>query len=105
MADVDGSWECVVKSPMGDQKTTTTIKSDGAAFTGTASGAMGSVDISGTVDGNNLAWKQSITVPMPMTLGLHRDRRRRHADGPGRRRRVRELPDDGYARRVIRSTP
>ncbi len=68
MADVDGSWECVVKSPMGDQKNTTTIKSDGATFTGTASGAMGSVDISGTVDGNNLAWKQSITVPMPMTL-------------------------------------
>ena len=69
MADVDGSWDCVVKSPMGDQKTTMTVKSDGSSFTGTVSGAMGSVDIAdGKVDGNSLSWKQSITVPMPMTL-------------------------------------
>ena len=69
MADVDGSWDCVVKSPMGDQKTTMTVNSDGGSFTGTVSGAMGSVDIAdGKVDGNNLSWKQSITVPMPMTL-------------------------------------
>ncbi len=69
MADVDGSWDCVVKSPMGDQKTTMTVNSDGSSFTGTVSGAMGSVDIAdGKVDGNNLSWKQSITVPMPMTL-------------------------------------
>jgi hypothetical protein len=68
MADVDGAYECVVKSPLGDQKTTLTIKSDGASFTGTNSGAMGSMDVSGTVEGNTLAWKQSMTVPMPMTL-------------------------------------
>ena len=53
MADVDGTYETIVKSPLGDQKSTLTVKSDGSTFTGTNSGAMGSVDITdGTVDGN-----------------------------------------------------
>ena len=68
MADVDGTWDCVVKSPLGDQKTTLTVKSEGSTFTGTNAGAMGSTDVSGTVDGNTLAWKLSVTVPMPLTL-------------------------------------
>lgn len=68
MADVDGTYDCVVKSPLGDQKTTLTVKSDGGTFTGTNSGAMGSTDVSGTVNGNTLAWKLSVTVPMPLTL-------------------------------------
>jgi hypothetical protein len=29
---------------------------------------MGSMDVNGTVSGNTLAWKQTMTVPMPMTL-------------------------------------
>ncbi len=68
MSGVDGSYDCVVKSPLGDQKTILTVKSDGASFTGTNAGAMGSMDLSGTVEGNMLAWKQQMTVPMPMTL-------------------------------------
>ena len=70
MADVDGTFEVTVKSPLGDQKSTLTVKSDGATFTGTNSGAMGSNDISGTVEGNTLTWKQEMTVPMPMTLDM-----------------------------------
>jgi hypothetical protein len=68
MADVDGTYDCVVKSPLGDQKTTLTVKSDGGSFTGTNAGAMGSTDVSGTVDGHTLAWKLSVTVPMSLTL-------------------------------------
>jgi hypothetical protein len=69
MADVDGTWETVVKSPLGDQKATLTVKSDGGTFAGTNAGAMGSVEITdGTVDGNTLHWTMSIVVPMPMTL-------------------------------------
>ncbi|HEU0065883.1 MAG TPA: hypothetical protein VFQ57_01445 [Sphingomonas sp.] len=68
MAEVDGTYECVVKSPLGDQKTNLTVTSDGSTFTGTNSGAMGSMDVNGTVSGNTLAWKQTMTVPMPMTL-------------------------------------
>lgn len=68
MADVDGSWDCTVKSPLGDQKLTLTVVADGGSFSGTASGAMGSSDVSGTVEGNTLKWQQQMTVPMPMTL-------------------------------------
>ena len=68
MADVDGTYDCTVKSPLGDQKMTLTVRSEGTTFTGAVSGAMGSMDVNGTVDGNVIAWKQSMTVPMPMTL-------------------------------------
>ena len=68
MADVDGSWECTVKSPLGDQKMTVTVKSEGSSWSGTVSGAMGSSDISGEANGNTISWKQQMTVPMPMTL-------------------------------------
>lgn len=68
MADVDGSWDCTVKSPLGDQKMTLTVNSSGSGFTGTVSGAMGSSDVTGEVNGNQISWKQQMTVPMPMTL-------------------------------------
>ena len=68
MANVDGSWDCVVKSPLGDQKMTLTVNSAGDTFTGAVSGAMGGMDVTGDVDGDTITWKQSMTVPMPMTL-------------------------------------
>ncbi|MEG3144978.1 hypothetical protein U1839_09950 [Sphingomonas sp. RT2P30] len=69
MSGVDGTYETVVKSPMGDQKATLTVKSDGNSWTGQQIGAMGTADITnGTVDGNTISWSMSITVPMPMTL-------------------------------------
>lgn len=68
MADLDGAYECVVKSPLGDQKTTLTVTADGDTFSGTNAGALGSMDVGGTVDGNRIAWKMSMTVPMSMTL-------------------------------------
>jgi hypothetical protein len=69
MANVDGSWNTITKSPMGDQQATLNVKSDGGTFTGTYSGAMGSTEITdGKVDGDKLSWKVAIVVPMPMTL-------------------------------------
>ncbi|MFA5990534.1 MAG: hypothetical protein WC803_13140 [Sphingomonas sp.] len=69
MAGVDGTWETVVKSPLGDQKSTVVVKSDGGTWTGTSTGAMGSVEITdGTVDGDTIKWTMQMTVPMPMTL-------------------------------------
>ena len=69
MANVDGSWNTVVKSPLGDQAAVFTVTSNGDSFTGTFAGAMGNVDIKdGKVDGDKLSWSLDITVPMPMTL-------------------------------------
>ncbi|KQN25196.1 hypothetical protein ASE86_02765 [Sphingomonas sp. Leaf33] len=69
MANIDGSWDTLVKSPMGDQKATLTITSSGDSFTGQYSGAMGNTEIkNGRVDGDKLSWSLDISVPMPMTL-------------------------------------
>lgn len=68
MADIDGTWDCTVKSPLGDQKMSVTVKTDGDAWSGTVSGAMGSSDISGQASGSTISWKQQMTTPMPMTL-------------------------------------
>lgn len=66
---VAGTYECVTKTPMGDQKSDVTINVDGDTFTGTNVGAMGSMDMeNGKVDGNKLTWTMKMTVPMPMTL-------------------------------------
>ena len=66
---VAGTYDCVTKSPMGDQKSKFTVNVDGASFTGQNAGAMGSMDVvDGKVDGNTLTWKMNMTVPMPMTL-------------------------------------
>ena len=69
MSGVDGSYDCVTKSPMGDQKSVFTVNSDGGSFTGQYAGAMGALDVeNGKVDGNKLTWTMAMKVPMPMTL-------------------------------------
>jgi hypothetical protein len=66
---VAGTYECITKTPMGDQKSDVTITVDGDTFTGSNVGAMGSMDLEdGKVDGNTLTWSMKMTVPMPMTL-------------------------------------
>ncbi|HQV03434.1 MULTISPECIES: hypothetical protein [unclassified Novosphingobium] len=66
---VAGTYECVTKTPMGDQKSDVTIVVDGDTFSGTNAGAMGSMEMeNGKVDGNKLTWTMKMTVPMPMTL-------------------------------------
>ena len=67
---VDGTWKLVVNTPMGAQESTLVISSSGATLTGTQSAGSGEgrpID-EGTVDGNDIAWKASITKPMAMTL-------------------------------------
>lgn len=66
---VSGTYDCVTKTPMGDQTSKFTVNADGDTFTGTNAGQMGSMDVEdGKVDGNKLTWKMKMTVPMPMTL-------------------------------------
>lgn len=66
---VSGTYDCVTKTPMGDQTSKFTVNASGDTFTGTNAGQMGSMDVEdGKVDGNKLTWKMKMTVPMPMTL-------------------------------------
>ena len=67
---VDGTWKLVVSTPMGAQESTLVVSSSGSTLTGTQSAGSGDgrpID-EGTVDGNDITWKASITKPMPMTL-------------------------------------
>ena len=66
---IDGSYDRVTKSPMGDQASVVTIVTNGDTFTGTNEGAMGSMALEdGKIDGNTLTWVMNMTVPMPMKL-------------------------------------
>ncbi len=67
---VDGTWKLTVNTPMGAQESTLVISSSGGTLTGTQSAGAGegkAID-EGTVSGNTISWKSSITRPMPMTL-------------------------------------
>jgi len=64
----DGNWKITINTPMGARTVNATIKTSGDTFTGTTSSEMGSQDISGKVNGNNLTWSFDITNPMPMKL-------------------------------------
>ena len=65
----DGTWNTTMNTPMGAQQGTLTLSTEGGSLTGKLSGPQGDIDLEdGTVDGDNLTWKASITTPMAMTL-------------------------------------
>jgi hypothetical protein len=69
MAKVDGAYDCITKTPMGDQPSVFTVISEDDHFNGTNAGPLGSLDVKdGKVDGNRLSWVMEMTLPMPMTL-------------------------------------
>lgn len=71
MSNADGVWETVTNTPMGQQKATMTLATDGDTLTGTLAGAQGTITIKdGQVDGDKLTWKADIESPMPMTLSF-----------------------------------
>ncbi|AIT81321.1 MULTISPECIES: hypothetical protein [Novosphingobium] len=67
---VGGSYDCITKTPLGDQKgVLTVIPGDGDSFTGNITGDLGSMDIrDGRISGNTLSWQMKMTMPMPMDL-------------------------------------
>jgi len=68
---VAGTYECLTKTPMGDQTSTFTVVpgDDGTTFTGSNVGTLGSLDVKdGKIDGNTLTWTMDMTVPMPISL-------------------------------------
>ena len=69
MARVDGAYDCMTKTPLGDQASVFTIVSDGDRFHGTNANALGSLDVTdGKVEGDRLTWRMDMTLPMPVTM-------------------------------------
>ena len=68
---VDGNWNLVMTTPMGDRNATLSLTSAGGSLTGTQGAEGNSTEIfEGTTSGNDVAWKVSITNPMPLTLSF-----------------------------------
>lgn len=66
---IDGKWTLTIKTPMGEQTGTLTLKQEGDALTGEMSGASGTTAIeNGKVEGDKLSWHAKVTNPMPLTL-------------------------------------
>jgi len=66
---VDGNWNLTMNTPMGERSATLSLKSEGGTLTGTQGAEGNTAEIfDGTVDGSDVAWKVSITNPMPLTL-------------------------------------
>ena len=71
---VDGDWKVTMNSPMGAQQATLTLAADGGNLSGKIVGPQGTQEFSGgTVDGSSVAWKISLTQPMPMELEFSGD--------------------------------
>jgi hypothetical protein len=66
----DGTWKLTLQTPMGDRQATLAITTSGNTLTGQQSGEGNNTQdiFDGSVAGNTLSWKVSITNPMPMTL-------------------------------------
>jgi len=68
---VDGNWNLTMTTPMGERQATLSLKSSGNSLTGTQGAEGNTAEIfDGTVNGDNVAWKVSITNPMPLTLAF-----------------------------------
>jgi len=65
----DGNWSLVISTPIGERQATLSVKADGGTLKGSQMADGNSAEIfDGTVSGNAVSWKVSITDPMPMTL-------------------------------------
>jgi hypothetical protein len=66
---VDGNWNLTMTTPMGERPATLSLKAAGSTLTGVLGEEGNSAEIfDGTVNGDSVAWKVSITNPMPLTL-------------------------------------
>ena len=66
---VDGNWNIVMSTPMGDRNATLSLKTAGGTLTGTQAAEGDSAEIfDGNANGDDVSWKVSITNPMPLTL-------------------------------------
>lgn len=66
---LDGSWNIVLKTPIGDQASTLTIATKDGALSGSLSSPAGAAPLrDGKAEGNKGSWKADITQPVALTL-------------------------------------
>jgi hypothetical protein len=70
IGDVEGVWEFVAETPMGQQRCTMSVLADGDHFTGTVKGDFGELEvIDGQIDvGPVLRWAMKLKNPLPLTV-------------------------------------
>ena len=71
MTPIGGTFDCVTRTPMGEQRGTFTIDpaADGQSFTGVLANDMGTHEIEdGRIEDGKLLWVMEMRKPMPMTL-------------------------------------
>jgi hypothetical protein len=68
---IDGDWDVVVKSPMGEQKSVLTLHADGTTLTGSDKGTGASNEVKdGKISGDVLTWSVDVTTPMKMKIEI-----------------------------------
>lgn len=68
---VEGTWNIVMKTPMGDREASVTLNPDGDALTGTMTSDGNALDIeNGRIENGRALWDASVTTPMPLTLSF-----------------------------------
>lgn len=69
MSSIDGKWDCISQTPMGDQPSVMELKSNGTAVTGTNTNMLGTIEITnGKLEGNVFTWQMEMTSPFPMKM-------------------------------------
>jgi hypothetical protein len=65
----DGTWNVTMNTPMGAQKASLVLKTDGDKLTGEMKGPQGALALNdGKVAGDTLTWSANMTQPMPIKL-------------------------------------
>jgi len=68
---VEGRWNIVLKTPVGDRKGVLELATSGSTLTGSMSDGEHSAAITdGRVDGDRLSWSAKITKPMRLSLKI-----------------------------------
>ncbi|MGZ0186042.1 MAG: hypothetical protein ACKVK7_09270 [Acidimicrobiales bacterium] len=66
---IDGTWNLVIPTPMGDHDGALTCQADGPTLTGTMTGPAGAMEVqNGIVEGDRATFTGEITSPMAMSF-------------------------------------
>jgi hypothetical protein len=69
MSNIEGVWDCVVQSPLGERQTQLSVVVDNDTWTGTSEADGHTLTCTDTtLDGDTITWKMKITKPVPVTL-------------------------------------